>query len=400
MIKFLDLHIHSPYSRACSSKISLENIEKTCLEKGVDIIASGDFTHPAWFKEIKNKLEETDKKSGLYKLKKSDDKIKFILSTEISLIYKEKEKVRKIHLVILAPNIKSVINLNKYLNKKYNITSDGRPILGISAFELVKMCLKIEPKFLIFPAHIWTPWFSIFGSKSGFNSLEECFKDQSKHIYAYETGLSSDPAMNWRVSLLDNLTCLSNSDAHSLENIGREANIFNLKEVSYREIYRIIKEKDLKSLKGTIEMYPEEGMYYLNGHRDCLYSTISDESICKVCQKPLTQGVLSQVEKFARRGKNYKLKNSPPYYHLVSLNKIISQAINIKDLKSQKIRKEYLNIISNFGSEFDILLNIDLGNLKDQVNSRIIEGIKRVREKRLNIRPGYDGQYGKISIFN
>ncbi len=400
MIQILDLHIHSPYSRACSSKISLENIEKTCLEKGVDIIATGDYTHPAWFKEVRNKLEETGKGNGLYKLKKSDDKVKFILSTEVSLIYKENDKVRKIHLIVLAPNIEAVNNLNNYLTKKYNINSDGRPILGISSPEFVKLCLKINPQFLIFPAHIWTPWFSIFGSKSGFNSFKECFKDQAKHIYAYETGLSSDPAMNARVSLLDNLTCLSNSDAHSLDNIGREANIFDLKKINFKEIYRVIKERDLKSLKGTIEMYPEEGMYYLNGHRDCSYSSVSNDSICRVCKKPLTLGVLKQVENLASRDKNYKLKNAPPYYHLVSLNKIISQAIGIKSLKSKKIRKEYLNIINNFGSELDVLLNIDLKNLKNSVNFKILEGIKRVREKKINIEPGFDGQYGKIKIFN
>ncbi len=397
MIQILDLHIHSPYSRACSSKISLERIEKTCLEKGVDIIATGDYTHPSWFKEIKNKLEETDKDSGLYKLKEKENKVKFILSTEVSLIYKENDKLRKIHLVVLSPNIEAVNNLNNYLTKKYNINSDGRPILGISSPEFVKLCLKINPQFLIFPAHIWTPWFSIFGSKSGFNSFKECFKDQVKHIYAYETGLSSDPAMNARVNLLDNLTCLSNSDAHSLDNIGREANIFDLNKVCFNEIYRVIKERDLKSLKGTIEMYPEEGMYYLNGHRDCGYSSISNDSICRVCKKPLTLGVLKQVENLASRDKNYKLKNSPPYYHLVSLNKIISQAVGIKSLKSKKIRKEYLNIINNFGSELDVLLNLDLKNL---VDCKMIEGIKRVREKKINIEPGYDGQYGKINIFN
>ncbi len=404
MIQFLDFHIHSRYSRACSSQISLENIEKVCLEKGINIIATGDFTHPAWFNEINNKLEEIDRDKGLYKLKKSDDRVKFILSTEVSLIYKDKEKVRRVHLMLTAPNIKAVSNLNKYFNKKYNISSDGRPILGISAPEFVSLCLKIHSKFLIYPAHIWTPWFSVFGSKSGFNNLEECFKEETENIYAYETGLSSDPAMNGRVSLLDNLTCLSSSDAHSLNNIGREANIFDLNEISYSEIYRIIKERDLKSLKGTVEMHPEEGTYYLDGHRACNYSLKPSKSkkvsdICKVCKKPLTLGVLNQIEKLAVRKENYKLKNSPPYYHLISLNKIIAQAINIKDLKSKKVRMEYLNIVNNFGAELEVLLNINLKKLNKKINFKIVEGIEKVRAGNIRIIPGFDGQYGKINIF-
>lgn len=399
MIQYLDLHIHSPYSRACSSKINLENIEKTCLQKGINIVASADFTHPAWFREINNKLEEISN-SGLYKLKKSDGQVKFILGTEISLIYKELEKVRKIHLVVLAPNIAAVKSLNKYLDRKYNIRSDGRPILGISAPEFIKLCLKIDKKFLIFPAHIWTPWFALFGSKSGFSSLEECFKEQIKHIYAFETGLSSDPKMNWRLSKLDNLTCLSNSDAHSLESIGREANIFDLQKISYLEIYRVIKEKDKSSLKGTVEMFAQEGMYYLNGHRNCNYSTKSASTSCKVCKKTLTLGVLHQINKLADRKENYKLQNSPPYYNLVSLKKIISQALNIKSLYSKKLNQEYLKIINNFGSEFKVLLDIDLNDLEGLVNNKVVEGIKRVREGRVKIEPGFDGEYGKINIFS
>ena len=237
MEKVLDLHIHSKYSRACSHKINFFNIEETCRIKGVDIIASGDFTYPEWFKLIKEDLEEVGK-SGLYKLKKSDDeKIKFILSTELALMYKDRGKARRIHIMVQAPNLEAVEELNKYLDKYYNIRSDGRPILGMSAPDLVGLCLKIHPKFLIYPAHIWTPWFAVFGSKSGFDSMEECFHDQIEHIYAYETGLSSDPEMNWRVSELDRLTTLSSSDAHSLPNIGRESNVMDLEKESYEEIY-------------------------------------------------------------------------------------------------------------------------------------------------------------------
>jgi len=306
MQQILDLHIHSRYSRACSPRLTLVNIEQTCRFKGIDIIATGDFTHPEWFKSIKEELVETGHNTGLYKLKTAqDDKIKFILSTELSLIYKDGDRARRIHLVVQAPNISAVEELNKQLSKKYNIHSDGRPILGISAPDLVAMLLKIDSKFLIYPAHIWTPWFAVFGSKSGFDSLEECFKEQTKHIYAIETGLSSDPAMNWRLSALDKLTILSNSDAHSLANIGREANVMEISEpITYQKIYDHIKNRT--GMKFTIEFYPEEGMYHFDGHRDCRFSCSPEETrkiknICPVCHKPLIIGVLNRVDDLADR---------------------------------------------------------------------------------------------------
>ncbi|MBU4375670.1 endonuclease Q family protein, partial [Patescibacteria group bacterium] len=283
MKQIADLHIHSKYSRACSPQLTLENIDKTCRIKGIDIIATGDFTYPDWFFDIKNELQELKGSKGLYKLKSAeDDKVRFLLSTELALIYKKNNKCRRIHLVVHAPNIKAVEELNKYLDKKYNIRSDGRPILGMSAEELMKLCLSIHPKFLIYPAHLWTPWFAVFGSKSGFDSMGECFGKYTENIYAYETGLSSDPEMNWRLSSLDKLTLLSNSDAHSLPNIGREANVFNLKEISYDEIYDVISLRESRAtnaahanrknksyLDYTIEFYPEEGMYHYDGHREC-----------------------------------------------------------------------------------------------------------------------------------
>ena len=241
MRQIADLHIHSRYSRACSRDLTLANIEKTCRHKGVDIVATGDFTYPGWFAAIKNELSEIDK-TGLYELVAAkDQRVKFILSTELALIYKKGDKARRIHIVLHAPDTEAVGELNKYLDAKYNIRSDGRPILGMDAEELVRLCLSIHPKFLVYPAHIWTPWFSVFGSKSGFDSVEECFGKQTENIFAYETGLSSDPEMNWRVSALDKLTLLSNSDAHSLPNIGREANVFELSEVTYDSLYNVIK---------------------------------------------------------------------------------------------------------------------------------------------------------------
>lgn len=409
MKQVLDLHIHSPYSRACSSKINLENIYSTCLQKGVDIIATSDFTHPAWFKAITNELEETYQGSGLFKLKSQDERVKFILSTEVSLIYKDKDKVRRIHLMVHAPSIEAVKELNVYLDKYYNIRSDGRPILGIKAYDFVKLLLNIDPRFLIYPAHIWTPWFAVFGSKSGFNSLEECFEDQIQYIYAIETGLSSDPEMNWRLSALDSLTILSGSDAHSLPNIAREATVMDISEpISYEKIYQIIKSKSLEGdnkLLYTIEFYPEEGMYHVDGHRDCNFSCLPSESrrlknICPVCKKPLVIGVLNRVEELADRPEGFKPKGAVGFKKLIELDKIIKEAMNIKSRNSKKVQAEYQRIVREFGSELKVLMDVSLDDLKSSIDGKVLEGIKRVREEDLFISPGYDGHYGEVKIFN
>jgi len=437
MQQIADLHIHSKYSRACSPQLTLTNIDKTCRIKGVDIIATGDFTFPEWFFDIKNQLEEIKRRrnvdvspssSCLYKLKSAqDEQVKFLLSTEFALIYKKGGKVRRIHIMAHAPNIEAVEELNKFLDKKYNIRSDGRPILGMTAEELVKLCLSIHPKFLIYPAHIWTPWFAVFGSKSGFDSMEECFGKYTENIYAYETGLSSDPEMNWRLSALDKLTLLSNSDAHSLPNIGREANVFDLKEISYDEIYDVIKHGGTKTLKHenteaqkhentktqdesgsflgyTIEFYPEEGMYHFDGHRDCNIcfapeKTKKHKGICPVCKKPLTVGVMSRVDELADRPIGFKLKGAPGFKKLVELDKIIAEAKGIKSRNSQAVQAEYNSLVKQFDNELNILMNVDLEDLKKATLSEVAEGIKRAREGKLIIEPGFDGQYGTVKIF-
>jgi uncharacterized protein (TIGR00375 family) len=424
MQQILDLHIHSKYSRSCSPELTLENIEAACRIKGVDIIATGDFTFPLWFSDIKNKLVETKSGSGLYKLKTAkDDKVKFILSTEVALIYKDGGKARRIHLVIHAPNIGAVEKLNNYLDKNFNIRSDGRPILGMSAPTLMKLCLDIDKKFLIYPAHIWTPWFAVFGSKSGFDKIEECFHEYTKNVYAIETGLSSDPEMNWRLSALDKLTILSNSDAHSLPNIAREANVFEMKEINYDEIYNIIKNKilfeDKKNdlgIKYTIEFYPEEGMYHYDGHRACGISftpeqTKKQKNICPVCKKPLVIGVMNRVDELADRPANTFSSTSkivglnPPegqakFIKLVELDKIIAEALDIKSRHSKRVQLIYHNLIKSGVNELNILLNISLKELEKIANLAIVEGIKRVREGKLIIAPGFDGQYGTIKIFS
>jgi uncharacterized protein (TIGR00375 family) len=412
MEQILDLHIHSKYSRSCSPELTLPNIEAACRIKGVNIIATGDFTFPDWFSDIKNNLEETAAGTGLYKLKSAkDDKVKFILSTEVALIYKDGGKARRIHIVIHAPSLKAVEELNHYLDKNFNIRSDGRPILGMSAASLMKLALSIDKKFLIYPAHIWTPWFAVFGSKSGFNKIEECFHEYTKNVYAIETGLSSDPKMNWRLSALDKLTILSNSDAHSLPNIAREANVWQMEKITYDEIYEIIKNKKISreendiGIKYTIEFYPEEGMYHYDGHRLCHISftpeqTKKNKGICPVCKKPLIIGVMNRVDELADRALDEKGENNAPYKKIVELDKIIAEALDIKSRHSKKVQLEYSNLIKSLGGELDILLNISLEKLSKQTDAAIVEGIKRVREGRLIIQPGFDGQYGEIKIFS
>ncbi|QQS60305.1 DNA helicase UvrD [Candidatus Falkowbacteria bacterium] len=406
MKTILDLHIHSKYSRACSPQLTLENIDTTCRQKGIGIVATGDFTYPAWFKSIENELEEI-MHTGLYKLKtRNNTDLKFILSTELSLIYKDNGKVRRVHIMVTAPNLQAVKKLNEYLDKHYNIRSDGRPILGMSCPDLVKLCLSIDPHFLIYPAHIWTPWFAMFGSKSGFDSVEECFHDQTDHIYAYETGISSDPTMNWRLSQLDHLTLLSNSDAHSLPNLAREANVFDLSDLpTYQEIYSSIKNRDTKKILYTIEFWPEEGMYHFDGHRACGISFTPKQSqehknLCPVCGKSLVIGVLNRVNEMADRTEGKKPKKAIPFKQTVELDKIIGEALGIKNRQSTKIQEIYHSMLTSLGTELDILLEIPLKQIKKYTTSEVAEGIRRVRDGELFITPGFDGQYGKVKIFS
>ncbi len=415
MRQILDLHIHSRYSRACSPQLTLPNIDAAARLKGVDIIATGDFTYPDWFGAVNKELTEISPGAGLYRLKAApDDKMKFLLSTEVALIYKDGEKVRRIHLMIHAPSLEAVAELNKQLDKNYNIRSDGRPILGLKAPVLMELLFKIDPHFLLYPAHIWTPWFSVFGSKSGFDSLAECFREQTENVYAIETGLSSDPGMNWRLSALDNLTILSNSDAHSLNNIGREANVMEISSpLNYDKIYRIIREHKRvfnnthgeEGLALTLEFYPEEGMYHYDGHRDCHFSCSPSDSrklknICPVCHKPLTIGVLNRVEELADRPAGFRPPKAVGFKKLVELDKIIAEALNVKSRQSNQVQKEYQHLLKSFGSELEILLNLDLDKFSQEIDFRILAGLKRMRQGVLIIKPGFDGQYGEINIFS
>ncbi|MCD6177687.1 DNA helicase UvrD [bacterium] len=396
-----DFHLHSKYSRATSSQMVLENLDKWAKIKGITVLGTGDFTHPEWFRNLKGKLEPAE--TGLFKLKDSDSLTRFILTTEISCVYSKLGRVRKIHILIFAPDFETVEKINTQLGWIGNLKADGRPTLGLDAKELLKIVLEISEDCLIVPCHVWTPWYSLFGSRSGFDSIEECFEDYTKYIYAVETGLSSDPAMNWRLSALDNITLISNSDAHSPQKIGREANVFDT-ELNYFSIIETIKKKNPKKFLYTIEFYPQEGKYHYDGHRNCGISCSPQESkkynnICPVCGKPLTIGVLSRVEELADRPEGFKPQGAIPFRSLIPLKEIIAEILGFGS-ETKEVDTEYQNLIRRFGSEFNVLLNVSRQDLEVVTLPEIAEGIIRAREGKVYIEPGYDGVFGKIRIFS
>ncbi len=394
-----DFHLHSKYSRATSKDMDLENLDKWAKIKGIKVLGTGDFTHPEWFNNLKEKLEPAE--VGLFKLKNSETR--FILTAEISCIYSKKNKVRKIHIIVFAPSFEAVEKINVNLGRIGNLKSDGRPILGLDAKELAKIVLDASPDCLVVPAHCWTPWFSIFGSKSGFDFMEECFEEYSKYIFAGETGISADPKMFWRISGLDKITLISNSDSHSPAKIGREANVFGT-EISYPAIIEAIKSKNPKKFLYTIEFFPEEGRYHYDGHRLCGVSLSPQESkkygnICPNCGKPLTIGVLNRVEELADRPEGFRPENVIPFKRLIPLEEIIADAFGVLSA-GKRVREEYKKLISKLGNELNILLETPLSELKIATLPEIAEGISRVREGKVFIEPGYDGVYGKIKIFS
>ncbi|OGZ98589.1 MAG: DNA helicase UvrD [Candidatus Sungbacteria bacterium RIFCSPHIGHO2_02_FULL_47_11] len=403
-----DLHIHSPYARAVSKEMTLENLDYWARLKGITVIGTGDFTHPAWIKEIKAKLEPAE--VGLYvlksqinhKLQNTNSQTRFMLTVEISSIYSKGGKTRRIHNLIFAPSIETAEKINAALGWQGNLKSDGRPILGLDSKELAKIVFNADFKAVVVPAHAWTPWFSVFGSMSGFDSIEECFDEFAPQIFAIETGLSSDPAMNWRLSKLDKIALISNSDSHSLQRIGREANVFDT-ELSYDGIIDAIKSHDPRKFLYTIEFYPEEGKYHYDGHRLCKFSCGPEETkklnkICPRCGKPMTIGVMSRVDQLADRPPGGKSNVVIPYKNLVPLNEIIAESFGV-GVASKKVQAEYKNLVEKIGSEFEVLVDAQKSDLGRATLPEIVEGIMRVREGRLHIEPGFDGEYGKVEIF-
>jgi PHP family Zn ribbon phosphoesterase len=438
-----DLHLHSKYSRAVSPQMILPEIGKWAKIKGIDLIATGDFTHPLWSREIKANFEEAGE--GLYRVHGQESPL-FILNTEVSSIYSQGGKLRRIHNLIFAPNIGEMEKINLELGKRGKLASDGRPILGMSAHDVAALVLTTSPEAMIVPAHIWTPWFSLFGSESGFDSIEECFGDMAKYIYAIETGLSSDPAMNWKIGELDTRSIISNSDAHSGPKLGREATVFEIEDIGklkYQDIKEALmsggqaigesgdqnvsasenqavsaSERIEPKISHTIEFYPEEGKYHYTGHRNCHVKQTPEETrekgtICPVCGKGLTVGVMHRVEKLATREiktEDLILKNDeygvkwigykerPPYAMLVPLAEIIAESLGTASF-SQKAIIEYKKLTDNLGGEFKVLLESKPEEIEKLVGSKITEGIQKVRTGNIVVDPGYDGEFGIVKIW-
>lgn len=381
--------------------MEVETLSLWARRKGIKLLGTGDFTHPLYFLDLKSKLRPLG--NGLFVLPSDPEGTHFMLTAEVSNIFTQGGKGRRIHTLIFAPSFEAVERINTQLAKYGKIASDGRPIFGFAAKDLLKMVLNISPDALLIPAHAWTPWFSIFGANSGFDSLAECFEEEAKHIRAIETGLSSDPQMNWRLSALDELTLLSNSDAHSPSKIGREANIFNC-ELSYRAVTEAIRRKDPHKILFTVEFFPEEGKYHFDGHRNCgiLFSpaeTKKHKSLCPVCGKRLTVGVMSRVDELADRPEGSVPAKAIPALHMVPLDEIIADVLGVGP-GAASVEKEYLAMVERGGPEFDILLELSPEELSVFTPPRILEGILRVREGRLKITPGHDGVFGKIQIFS
>ena len=418
MAYIADLHIHSRFSRACSQKLNVPNLATWGKLKGINVLGTSDFLHPVWFAELKNQLKEDG--SGFLRPKNDQSlagtETKFVLSVEVASIYSHKGKGRRIHNVVMLPDFASAERFQKELLSRHaKLGSDGRPIVGIPSKDMLSLVLQISDKAIFMPAHVWTPWFGIFGSESGYDSLEECFEDLTEYIYAIETGLSSDPAMNWRIKELDNRSIISCSDAHSLPNLGREATVFDESlEQGYQGLFEAIKNQ---KIAGTIEFYPEEGKYHYTGHRNCNIKYSPEETktkgtICPKCGRGLTVGVMERVEKLALRS-NEELKienaegitkskifpNRAGYRMLVPLLQIIAESFHTAPT-TQKVINEYEKLTRVVGSEIKILTKIDIAEIEKISGEKIAEGVDKVRRGDLVIDPGYDGVFGVVKIWN
>lgn len=407
-----DLHIHSYLSRACSPELRPEPLYRWCQLKGVQVLATGDFTHPRWLAELKEKLVPAE--PGLFALRPElaqaeDEKVppscrgpvRFLLGVEISSIYKKSGRVRKIHNLVFAPSFEAAAAFNAKLEGMgANLRSDGRPILGIDSKTLLSVLLEVSPEACLIPAHAWTPHFAVFGSESGFDTLEECFEDLTPQIFAIETGLSSDPPMNWRLSALDRLALISNSDAHSPEKLAREANLLDC-ELSYRAIFDAFRRKGPGRLLKTFEFFPEEGKYHVDGHRACKARLQPDETIrrnglCPECGKPVTVGVLHRVEKLADRKPGERPASAAGFENIVPLKEVLGQVLKVGP-SSGKVDKEYRRLLAKFGSELRILRETPPDRLEPD-SPLLALALRRMREGEVEVKPGYDGEYGAVSL--
>lgn len=397
MLIIADLHLHSKYSRATSKKMDLEGISRGAKIKGLNLVGSSDFTHPSWLNELKKKLKPVED-SGLFKY----NDVFFMLTAEVGTVFEFESKIKNIHHIIHVPSFEIVDQINEALSRYGNLKIDGRPNLNISAPEFVEILMNISKDIMVTSSHAWTPWRSVLGSKSGFNSIEECYQDETKYIFSLETGLSSDPAMNWRLSSLDKFTLVSNSDSHSPHpwRLGREANVFDLEKITYWEFFDAIKKKDKKRFLYTIEVDPNYGKYHWDGHRQCKISLHPKDAIklnntCPKCGKKLTIGVLHRVEELADRPEGFVPKDAIPFKTLLPLYEIISFAWGSGELYSKKVLEEHDKLIEKFGNELNVLLNIPKEELLKVTNEKIADAIIRVREGKVKYIQGADGRYGQ-----
>jgi len=407
-----DLHIHSHYSLATGREANLEHLDLWARYKGVQVVGAGDCTHPGWLEELAAKLEPVA--PGVYGLKpelslplgisgpcwESVAPTRFVITGEVSTIYKKGGRVRKVHLLLLLPGLEAAEKISQRLGRLGNVTSDGRPILGLDARYLLELVLEIAPEGLVIPAHIWTPWFSVLGSKSGFDSLEECFDHLVSHIYALETGLSSDPAMNWRVAGLDRFLLVSNSDAHSPQKLAREANIFQVPP-TFPDLSRALRTKE--GFGGTIEFFPEEGKYHLDGHRHCNLRLTPEETArlegkCPRCGKPLTLGVLYRVQELADRETGLPSPEAKPYESIIPLPEVLAEVLGVKSM-SKKVVQRYFRLLEKLGPELEILRRAPLEDLAREGGSLLAHAIDKIRRREVHIEAGYDGVYGEVRLF-
>ncbi len=402
-----DLHVHSRFSRACSQLLTLENNALWCQKKGVNVLGTGDFTHPEWFKEIETQL--VDAEPGMYRLASGEHAdVRFVMTSEVSQIYKRGGKTRRIHNLIFAPSREVAKKINTWLvDAGFNVKSDGRPILGLDSEELYKRLKEIDQEIVLCPAHVWTPWFALFGSKSGFDSLEECFGEMSSEVFSIETGLSSDPLMNRAWSHLDRLALISNSDAHSPQNFGREANVFEIPEteLSFASLIKAIRTKDKKRFLYTIEFFPEEGKYHIDGHAQCGFYSMPTETKrlggkCLKCGGAITVGVLSRVSQLADRTQDKNvMQGHTPFKNIIPLPEVIALALE-KRPTTKQIQRMYEHMVAHGGNEFSLLLDASEKDLQALSDERIAHAIMCMREGNIFWRAGYDGVYGEPQLQN
>jgi len=402
---YADLHIHSIYSRATSTSMTIKEIARFSRIKGLNLVGTGDFTHPRWLETLKKELVK-EPETSLYKPRDNQkSSVRFMVTGEVCTVFEFEKNIKRIHHLLLTPSIETAEQINDRLSRYGDLSSDGRPTLSVSAPELVEEILEASPESMVIPAHAWTPWFGLFGAFSGFDRIEDCYQDMTRHISALETGLSSDPPMNWRLSALDPFTLISNSDSHSPWpwRIGREANVFEMEEVTYNGVLRAIRDKNPEYFKFTVETNPAYGKYHWTGHRRCEVSlspreAIKMNNICPVCRRKLTKGVEQRVEELADRPAGYRPEGVPGYMRLLPLSEIIQTLLGVSYPGAERVWEIYNTLISRFGNEYEVLISASMEDMAKVVDSNIADAIIRVREERVHIIPGYDGVYGRIEF--